>query len=212
MYLRATPQILAREQEGRGPRKGLGGGHEVGRDGGWRPGEGEDQGWGRQVGASYYPEHQSKCLIAGSVRTGGTLFLSRFYTTDMSHTLLCTAITMQSLSRAPLARQATCPVRRKEALYSSCAYSQTDITLHVVLHFHKHAVIIESTYGVSNHMPREERERQFLTRVHNTVRKGGRVLLPVVALGRSQVSVDISMERQRGRGVGVRTGWWGGAR
>ena len=50
-------------------------------------------------------------------------------------------------------------------------------------------VIIESTYGVSRHLPREERERQFLQRIHNTVRRGGRVLLPVVALGRSQVGM-----------------------
>jgi cleavage and polyadenylation specificity factor subunit 3 len=49
------------------------------------------------------------------------------------------------------------------------------------------SVIIESTYGVSRHLSREERELQFLTRVHNTVKRGGRVLLPVVALGRSQV-------------------------
>ena len=48
-------------------------------------------------------------------------------------------------------------------------------------------MIIESTYGVSRHLPREEREQLFLQKVHNTVRRGGRVLLPVVALGRSQV-------------------------
>ncbi|GAX76938.1 hypothetical protein CEUSTIGMA_g4385.t1 [Chlamydomonas eustigma] len=47
-------------------------------------------------------------------------------------------------------------------------------------------VIIESTYGVSRHLPREEREMHFLQRISNTVRRGGRVLLPVVALGRSQ--------------------------
>eukprot|EP00195_Chlamydomonas_chlamydogama_P006597 CAMPEP_0202904758 /NCGR_PEP_ID=MMETSP1392-20130828/30978_1 /ASSEMBLY_ACC=CAM_ASM_000868 /TAXON_ID=225041 /ORGANISM="Chlamydomonas chlamydogama, Strain SAG 11-48b" /LENGTH=723 /DNA_ID=CAMNT_0049592553 /DNA_START=19 /DNA_END=2190 /DNA_ORIENTATION=+ len=47
-------------------------------------------------------------------------------------------------------------------------------------------VIIESTYGVSRHLPTEERERQFLSRITSTVKRGGRVLLPVVALGRSQ--------------------------
>jgi cleavage and polyadenylation specificity factor subunit 3 len=50
-----------------------------------------------------------------------------------------------------------------------------------------HIVIVESTYGVANHLPREDRERRFLQRVRQTVTRGGRVLLPVVALGRAQV-------------------------
>ena len=47
-------------------------------------------------------------------------------------------------------------------------------------------VIVESTYGVSRHLPRDERERRFVERVHTAVARGGRVLLPVVALGRAQ--------------------------
>lgn len=47
-------------------------------------------------------------------------------------------------------------------------------------------VIVESTYGVSRHPPREDRERRFLQKIHDTVAAGGRVLLPVVALGRAQ--------------------------
>jgi cleavage and polyadenylation specificity factor subunit 3 len=49
-----------------------------------------------------------------------------------------------------------------------------------------HIVIVESTYGVSRHLPRDERERRFVERVHTAVARGGRVLLPVVALGRAQ--------------------------
>jgi cleavage and polyadenylation specificity factor subunit 3 len=47
-------------------------------------------------------------------------------------------------------------------------------------------VIVESTYGVSRHLPRKEREEKFASMVHASVAKGGRVLLPVVALGRAQ--------------------------
>lgn len=47
-------------------------------------------------------------------------------------------------------------------------------------------VIVESTYGVSRHLPRKEREEKFAAMVHTSVAKGGRVLLPVVALGRAQ--------------------------
>jgi len=49
-----------------------------------------------------------------------------------------------------------------------------------------HVVIVESTYGVSPHTPREEREIRFTEKVQTILRRGGRVLLPVVALGRAQ--------------------------
>ena len=49
-----------------------------------------------------------------------------------------------------------------------------------------HIVVVESTYGVSRHLPREEREQRFVERIHTAVVRGGRVLLPVVALGRAQ--------------------------
>eukprot|EP00891_Asterochloris_glomerata_P003167 jgi/Astpho2/3167/fgenesh1_pm.00052_%23_3_t len=47
-------------------------------------------------------------------------------------------------------------------------------------------VIVESTYGVSSHSPREEREALFITQVKRVLLRGGRLLLPVVALGRAQ--------------------------
>lgn len=37
------------------------------------------------------------------------------------------------------------------------------------------------------HEPRPAREERFLKRIAETVKKGGRVLLPIVALGRAQV-------------------------
>ena len=49
-----------------------------------------------------------------------------------------------------------------------------------------HVLIVESTYGVSTHSPKEEREKRFTDRVAGTVRRGGKVLLPIVALGRAQ--------------------------
>ena len=49
-----------------------------------------------------------------------------------------------------------------------------------------HIVIVESTYGVSRHLSRHEREQRFVERIHTAVARGGRVLLPVVALGRAQ--------------------------
>lgn len=49
-----------------------------------------------------------------------------------------------------------------------------------------HALIVESTYGVQAHEPREERERRFTQSVHEVVKQGGKCLLPVFALGRAQ--------------------------
>lgn len=53
------------------------------------------------------------------------------------------------------------------------------------------AVIVESTYGVSKHVPREEREERFCSRVQQVLARGGRLLLPCVALGRAQVGATL---------------------
>ena len=53
------------------------------------------------------------------------------------------------------------------------------------------AVIVESTYGVSKHLPRDQREQRFVEKVRGILTRGGRVLLPVVALGRAQVQTHI---------------------
>lgn len=47
-------------------------------------------------------------------------------------------------------------------------------------------LIVESTFGTATHEPRASRERKLTQLIHNTVIKGGRVLLPVFALGRAQ--------------------------
>lgn len=49
---------------------------------------------------------------------------------------------------------------------------------------------MESTYGVSKHLPRDQREQRFIEKVRGILVRGGRVLLPVVALGRAQVLSD----------------------
>ena len=53
------------------------------------------------------------------------------------------------------------------------------------------AVIVESTYGVSKHLPRDQREQRFIEKVRSILVRGGRVLLPVVALGRAQVLIIV---------------------
>lgn len=47
-------------------------------------------------------------------------------------------------------------------------------------------LIVESTFGTATHQPRKQREKKFIQMIHDTVKKGGRVLLPVFALGRAQ--------------------------
>lgn len=47
-------------------------------------------------------------------------------------------------------------------------------------------LIVESTYGVQVHEPRAERERRFTGGIHDIVKRGGRCLIPVFALGRAQ--------------------------
>jgi len=49
-------------------------------------------------------------------------------------------------------------------------------------------LIMESTYGAPNDVvpTREETERQFLDYVRNTIQRGGKVLIPILAVGRAQ--------------------------
>lgn len=47
-------------------------------------------------------------------------------------------------------------------------------------------LIVESTFGVQTHDSREEREKKFTQIVHNILKRGGKALLPIFALGRAQ--------------------------
>lgn len=47
-------------------------------------------------------------------------------------------------------------------------------------------LITESTYGVASHVPRVEREQALLQSITGILNRGGRVLMPVFALGRAQ--------------------------
>ena len=47
-------------------------------------------------------------------------------------------------------------------------------------------LIVESTYGVEKHDNRDKREAKFKKLVHDVVRRGGKCLMPVFALGRAQ--------------------------
>lgn len=47
-------------------------------------------------------------------------------------------------------------------------------------------LITESTFGTATHEPRLEKETRMMKTIHSTILKGGRVLMPVFALGRAQ--------------------------
>src|SRR3989338_2160497 len=55
-------------------------------------------------------------------------------------------------------------------------------------------MIMESTYGDRNHSPREETEKLFVETVQETIDRGGWVLVPAFAVGRSQEMLDILHE------------------
>lgn len=47
-------------------------------------------------------------------------------------------------------------------------------------------LITETTYATTIRDSKRQREREFLKKVHSCVEKGGKVLIPVFALGRAQ--------------------------
>lgn len=48
-------------------------------------------------------------------------------------------------------------------------------------------MVVEATYGTSSHEKRNSREQRLVDKVRSIVARGGRCLMPVVALGRAQV-------------------------
>ena len=49
-----------------------------------------------------------------------------------------------------------------------------------------HVAVVEATYGTHVHDARDQRESRFTGLVHNIINRGGRCLVPVFALGRTQ--------------------------
>ncbi|MDD5162934.1 MAG: MBL fold metallo-hydrolase [Candidatus ainarchaeum sp.] len=62
-------------------------------------------------------------------------------------------------------------------------------------------LITESTYGDREHPPRKEVEKLFVEKVVDTLDKGGHVLVPAFAIGRSQEIIDILHEYKIGAPV-----------
>ncbi len=55
--------------------------------------------------------------------------------------------------------------------------------------------IIESTYGASDHPPRERVEKRFVDAVEEVLEDGGTVLVPVFSIGRGQEIISVLIER-----------------
>ena len=73
-------------------------------------------------------------------------------------------------------------------LYTGDYSCKEDRHLHAaeILQFSPDICIIESTYGVQLHQPRNVREQRFTNVIHSTISQGGCVLIPAFALGRAQ--------------------------
>ncbi|KAK3338647.1 beta-lactamase-like protein [Lasiosphaeria hispida] len=63
-------------------------------------------------------------------------------------------------------------------------------------------LITESTYGVASHVPRVEREQALMKSITGILNRGGRVLMPVFALGRAQELLLI-LDEYWGKALGV---------
>lgn len=60
------------------------------------------------------------------------------------------------------------------------------LTSESVAEFPPDVLIIESTFGIKTHEERTTREERFLSTVRRILERGGHVLLPMFALGRTQ--------------------------
>lgn len=66
-------------------------------------------------------------------------------------------------------------------------------------------LVMESTYGGSNdyQMPREEAEKRLIEVIHQTLKRGGKVLIPAMAVGRAQEIMMVLEEYARVGGIEV---------
>ncbi|WP_456368979.1 beta-CASP ribonuclease aCPSF1 [Thermococcus sp.] len=66
-------------------------------------------------------------------------------------------------------------------------------------------LVMESTYGGSNdyQMPREEAEKRLIEVIHQTLKRGGKVLIPAMAVGRAQEIMMVLEEYARVGGIDV---------
>ena len=71
---------------------------------------------------------------------------------------------------------------------------------------HPDLLISESTYATTLRDSRRARERDFLQAVHDCVSKGGKVLVPVFAVGRAQ-ELLLMVEEHWGR-MGLKASSW----
>ncbi|XP_061990146.1 cleavage and polyadenylation specificity factor subunit 3-I-like isoform X1 [Rosa rugosa] len=73
-------------------------------------------------------------------------------------------------------------------LYTGDYSREEDRHLHAaeIPQFSPDICIIESTFGVQHHQPRNVREKRFTEAIHTAISRGGRVLIPAYALGRAQ--------------------------
>jgi cleavage and polyadenylation specificity factor subunit 3 len=69
-------------------------------------------------------------------------------------------------------------------------YSREDdrhlVSATIPAHVKVDVLITESTFGISTHVPRLQRETQLMKSITDILNRGGRALLPVFALGRAQ--------------------------
>lgn len=88
-------------------------------------------------------------------------------------------------------------MKNKTVVYSG-DYRYTETRLHGAAQFEKikecDIFITESTYGNRDHPDRKETEKRFVESVQDTIDRGGHVLLPSFAVGRSQEIIDILAE------------------
>ncbi len=87
--------------------------------------------------------------------------------------------------------------RHKNILYTG-DFRYVETRLHAPAQFEKikecDIMITESTYGDRDHPDRKETEKQFVASVQEAIDRGGHVLLPSFAVGRSQEIIDVLNE------------------
>jgi len=120
--------------------------------------------------------------------------LKNFYTVSFSQTMDIGNITVSFHSSGHIPGSLMFEVKDSETLLACDINTRDTRLLKGAEPVKCETLFLEGTYSGKDHPPREELEREFLDRIDEVVSRGGKVIIPSFAVGRSQEIAMILMD------------------
>ena len=120
--------------------------------------------------------------------------LKNFRTVELSQTMETGNITVNFHSSGHIPGSLMFEVRDSETVFACDINTRETRLLNGAKPVKCETLFLEGTYSGKDHPPRDELEREFLDRIDEVVGRGGKVVIPSFAVGRSQEIAMILMD------------------